>query len=169
MAEQQGKVRDAGLWFEDFTVGDVWQHPQGRTVTTTDNIWFTNLTMNTNPVHYDHFYAAQTEFKQPLVNSAFTLALVTGLTVGDLSQHAFANLGWDEVRLPAPVFEGDTLYAQSEVLSTRASQSRPNVGIVGVRSVGYNQHGVTVIEYKRTIMVFKRGMGPVIPRPEPQR
>jgi len=158
-----------GRCYEDFEVGLVMRHALGRTISSTDNTWFTLLTNNSNPIHFDHHYAAQTEFKQPLVNSAFTLALVTGLTVGDLSQHAFANLGWDQVRLPAPVFEGDTLYAQSEVLSTRESQSRPNVGIVQVRSIGYNQHGVTVIEYQRTIMVFKRGMGPVIPRPEPKK
>src|SRR5258708_10161841 len=139
-----------GRFFEDFTVGDVYQHALGRTVLPTDNAWFTLLTQNTNPQHFDHHYAAQTEFGRPLVNSCFTLALVTGISVTDVSQNAFANLGWDEVRLPNPVFEGDTIYAQSEVLETRASRSRPNVGIVRIKSTGYNQDGVTVIDYNRT-------------------
>ena len=158
-----------GRYFEDFTVGDVYQHPLGRTATTTDNIWFTLLTQNTNPLHFDHHYAAQTEFGQPLVDSTFTLALVTGQSVTDVSQHAMANLGWDEVRLPAPVFEGDTIYSQSEVLETRASRSRPNVGIVTVRTIGYNQRGETVISYKRTMMIYRRGQAPTIPRPAPPK
>jgi len=108
-----------GRVFEDFEVGDVYRHPLGRTITQADNIWFTLLTQNTAPLHFDAFYAAQTEFKKPLVNSALTIALVTGQTVTDISQNVFANLGWDEVRLPNPVFEGDTLYSQSEVLDKR--------------------------------------------------
>ncbi len=116
-----------GRYFEDFEVGDVYQHPLGRTVTTTDNMWFTLLTQNTAPIHFDHHYAAQTEFGKPLVDSTFTLALVTGQSVTDISQNVFANLGWDEVRLPNPVFEGDTIYSQSEVLEKRESRSRPNV------------------------------------------
>jgi itaconyl-CoA hydratase len=149
-----------GRYYEDFAVGDVYVHPLGRTVTNTDNVWFTMLTLNTNPIHFDQHYAAQTEFGRTLVNSCFTLALVVGMSVADLSQNVMANLGWDEVRLPAPVFEGDTLYARSEVLETRESQSRPNVGIVRVKSTGFNQDGVTVIEYRRTFMVYKRGQGP---------
>src|SRR3954463_7810331 len=113
-----------GRVYEDFEVGDIYQHPLGRTVLPVDNSWFTLLTQNTNPIHFDRHYAAQTEFGQPLVNSTFTLALVLGLTVADVSQNA-VNLGWEEVRMPAPVFEGDTIYAQSEVLSVRESQSRP--------------------------------------------
>jgi len=149
-----------GRCYEDFEVGDVYIHPSGRTVTTTDNSWFTLLTLNTNPVHFDHEYAANTEFKRPLVNSCFTLALVTGLSVTDVSQNAMANLGWDEVRLPNPVFEEDTLYARSEVLEVRESQSRPNVGLVRIKTIGFNQHGVTVIEYKRQMLVYKRGQLP---------
>ncbi len=149
-----------GRVFEDFEVGDVYVHPLGRTVTTADNIWFTMLTLNTNAIHFDHHYAAQTEFGKPLVNSAFTLALVTGLSVTDLSMNVMANLGWDEVRLPAPVFEGDTIYAKSEVLETRESKSRPNVGIVRVSTTGFNQDGVTVMEYKRAFMVYRRGQIP---------
>ena len=154
-----------GRFYEDFAVGDIYQHPLGRTVIATDNIWFTLLTQNTAPIHFDHHYAAQTEFGRPLVDSTFTLALVTGQSVTDISQNVLANLGWDEVRLPHPVFEGDTIYSQSEVLAKRESQSRPNVGIVTVKTTGYNQEGQVVITFKRTIMVYKRGCAPHIPRP----
>ena len=157
-----------GRFYEDFTVGDVYQHPLGRTVIATDNIWFTLLTQNTAPIHFDHHYAAQTEFGRPLVDSTFTLALVTGQSVTDISQNVLANLGWDEVRLPHPVFEGDTIYSQSEVLAKRESQSRPNVGIVTVKTTGYNQDGQVVITFKRTIMVYKRGCAPHIPRLVPR-
>jgi itaconyl-CoA hydratase len=153
-----------GRFFEDFDVGDVYQHPLGRTVTTTDNIWFTLLTQNTAPIHFDHHYAAQTEFGKPIVDSTFTLALVTGQSVIDISQNVFANLGWDEVRLPQPVFEGDTIYSQTEVLEKRESQSRPHTGIVTVKTTGYNQDGKVVITFKRTIMVYKRGYAPQIVR-----
>lgn len=153
-----------GRFFEDFEVGDVYEHPLGRTITTTDNIWFTLLSQNTAPVHFDHNYASQTEFGKPLVDSTFTLALVTGQSVTDISQNVFANLGWDEVRLPAPVFEGDTIYSQSEVFEKRESRSRQNVGIVTVETTGYNQNGETVITFKRTIMVYRRGHAPEIAR-----
>ena len=148
-----------GRVFEDFETGDVFEHPLGRTITQTDNIWFTLLTVNTNPIHFDAAYAARTEFQRPLVDSTFTLAVVTGLSVSDVSLNAI-NLGWDEVRLPAPVFEGDTLYAQSEVLETRPSKSKPTMGIVKVRTSGFNQDGATVIEFVRTIMVYRRGHRP---------
>ena len=151
-----------GRFYEDFEVGDVYRHPVGRTVTTTDNSWFTLLTQNSNPIHFDAHYAAQTEFGKPLVNSTFTLALVTGQSVVDISQNVMANLGWDDVRLPNPVFEGDTIYSQSEVLETRESRSRPNVGIVTVKSTGFNQDGTVVITFKRTLMVYKRGHAPQI-------
>ena len=114
-----------GRVFEDFEVGDVYEHPLGRTVIAADNVWFTCLTMNTNPIHFDAEYAGATEFKRPLVNSCFTLALVTGQSVTDLTVNAVANLGWDEVRLPHPLFEGDTVRSKSEVLETRESKSRP--------------------------------------------
>ncbi len=156
-----------GRFFEDFEIGDIYQHALGRTVTTTDNMWFTLLTQNTAPIHFDHHYAAQTEFGKPLVDSTFTLALVTGQSVSDISQNVFANLGWDEVRLPLPVFEGDTIYAQSEVLEKRESKSRPNVGIVTVKTSGYNQHGKIVITFKRTMMIYKRGHAPHIVRLAP--
>jgi acyl dehydratase len=153
-----------GRFFEDFEVGDTYEHPLGRTVTQTDNAWFTLLTQNTAPVHFDHQYASQTEFGRPLVNSAFTIALVTGQSVSDVSQNVMANLGWDEVRLPHPLFEGDTVYSTSEVIATRASGSRPNVGIVTVRTTGFNQDGTPVITFRRTVMVYRRGQGPAIPR-----
>lgn len=149
-----------GRVFEDFEVGDIYRHALGRTVLATDNIWFTLLTQNTNPIHFDRAYAAKTEFKKPLVDSTFTLALVTGQSVADISQNAMANLGWDEVRLPNPVFEGDTVYSQSEVLEKRESKSRPNVGIVRFKTTGYTQDGTVVIEFKRTIMIYKRGQVP---------
>jgi itaconyl-CoA hydratase len=156
-----------GRFFEDFEVGDIYEHPLGRTVTTTDNVWFTLLTQNTAPVHFDHHYAEQTEFGKPLVDSTFTFALVTGQSVTDISQNVFANLGWDEVRLPAPVFEGDTIYSRSEVLERRESRSRPDVGIVKVRTTGFNQEGTVVISFERTIMVYKKGHAPQITRLTP--
>ena len=121
-----------------------------------DNSWFTLLTQNVNPIHFDHAYAAQTEFGQPLVDSTFTLALVTGQSTIDLSFNVMANLGWDEVRLPNPLFEGDTVYSRSEVLEKRESKSRPNVGIVKVKTTGFKQDGLIVIEFFRTFMVYKR-------------
>ncbi|MEZ4521558.1 MAG: MaoC family dehydratase [Thermomicrobiales bacterium] len=164
MATKQGWQ---GRFYEDFEVGDVYEHPLGRTVTTTDNSWFTLLTQNTARVHFDHHYAAQTEFGKPLVNSAFTLALVTGQSVTDLTQNVFANLAWDEIRLPNPVFEGDTLYSRSEILDKRESQSRPHLGIVTARTEGYNQNGTVVITFNRTFMAYRRGHGPDDSRPSP--
>lgn len=149
-----------GRFYEDFGIGDIYEHPLGRTITTTDNIWFTLLTQNTAPIHFDHYYSAQTEFGKPLVNSAFTMALIAGQSVTDVSQNVMANLGWEEVKLPNPVFEGDTLYSRSEVLEKRESKSRPNVGIVKVRTDGYNQDGKIVITYTRSVMVYKRGHAP---------
>jgi len=149
-----------GRVFEDFEVGDIYEHPLGRTVTQADNIWFTCLTMNTNPIHFDAEYASHTEFKRPLVNSCFTLALVTGQSVTDLTVNGVANLGWDDVKLPNPLFEGDTVYARSEVLTVRESKSRPNVGVVTVKTTGVNQHGTPVIEFIRTFMIWKRGHVP---------
>jgi itaconyl-CoA hydratase len=149
-----------GRVFEDFEVGDIYEHPLGRTITQADNIWFSCVTMNTNPIHFDAEYASHTEFKRPLVNSCFTLALVTGQSVIDLTMNAVANLGWDEVRLPNPLFEGDTVYARSEVLDRRESKTRPAVGIVKVKTTGVNQHGTPVIEFTRTFMIWKRGQVP---------
>jgi acyl dehydratase len=138
--------------FDELEVGDVYRSRFGRTVLDADNVWFTLLTMNTNPIHFDAEHAARTEWKRPLVDSTFTLALVTGLSVADISEQA-VNLGWREVRLPAPVFAGDTIRAETEVLEKRASQSRPGQGIVTVRTRGLNQRDEVVIEFERTIMV----------------
>jgi acyl dehydratase len=163
-------VRDGwrGRFFEDFEVGGIYEHPLGRTVTTTDNIWFTLLTQNTAPIHFDHHYASQTEFGRPLVDSTFTVALVTGQSVTDVSQNVMANLSWDDIQLPAPVFEGDTIYSRSEVLEKRESRSRPNVGIVAVKTTGYNQEGTVVITFKRTVMVYKKDHSPQPSRPVPK-
>ncbi|HVN76114.1 MAG TPA: MaoC family dehydratase [Thermoanaerobaculaceae bacterium] len=157
-----------GRSFEDFHPGDIFRHPAGRTITQTDNIWFTLLTVNSNPIHFDAPLAAQTEFGRPLVDSTLTLAIATGLSVTDLSRNG-VNLGWDRVRLPRPVFEGDTLYAESEVLEARASRSRPTMGIVRVRTTGLNQSGEVVIEFERAIMVYRRGHAPSAPRPAARR
>ena len=153
-----GRFReDPGLYFEDFQPGDVYEHWPGRTVTETDNVWFTNLTMNTHPIHFDAHYAAHTEFKRCLVNSTLTLALVAGMCVSSTSQKAIANLGWEEIRLPAPVFAGDTLYAETCVLEKRLSKSRPNCGIVRVRHIGRNQDGAEVINMVRSFLAASRG------------
>ncbi|MEK7276542.1 MAG: MaoC family dehydratase [Chloroflexota bacterium] len=153
-----------GRCYEDFEVGLVMRHALGRTINSTDNTWFTLLTNNSNPIHFDRHYAAQTEFGQPLVNSTLTLAIVVGLSVADVSQNA-VNLGWQDIAMPAPVFEGDTLYAQSEVLSVRESKSRPNMGIVEIKSTGFKQDGTVVMTFRRTILVYKRGHAPQRPTP----
>jgi acyl dehydratase len=145
-----------GRFYEDFEVGDVYRSRLGRTITETDNIWFTCLTMNTNQVHFNNAFAEQSMLGKPLVNSAFTLALVTGLTVPDTSENAAANLAWTDIKLPKPVFVGDTLWAESEILDKRESSSRPNVGIVSMRCRGVNQRREVVIEFRRTFMVYKR-------------
>lgn len=158
-----------GRYFEDFEVGDVYRHPLGRTITETDNIWFTLLTMNTNPMHFDARYAERSEFGRPLVNSTLTVAIVSGQSVVDTSQLAFANLGWDEIRLTHPVFVGDTLYAESEVLELRESESRPHGGIVTIRTRGLNQEGEEVVRWRRTFFVYRRGAEQAeIPFPEPK-
>lgn len=146
-----------GRYFEDFKVGDVYEHRPGRTISEADNTWFTLLTMNTHPLHFDAVYAAKTEFGRPLVNSCLTLAMVAGMSVSDLSQKAVANLGWDKVRLTAPVFAGDTIYAESEVLAMRESRSRPTQGIVTVRTTGKKADGTVFMTYERAILVPRRG------------
>ena len=146
-----------GRFYEDFEAGDVYRSRFGRTITDTDNIWFTCLTMNTNPIHFNVPYTERTQFGQPLVNSAFTLALVTGLTVPDTSENAAANLAWTDIKLPKPVFVGDTVWAESEITDLRESKSNPSVGIVSMRCRGINQRREVVIEFKRTFMVYKRG------------
>ncbi len=149
-----------GRFYEDFCVGDIYRSRLGRTITETDNIHFTLLTNNSNQIHFNTDYASRTEFKQPLVNSAMTLSVIAGLGVSDVSENGFA-LGWDYIRLPHPVFHGDTLYAENEVIETRESRSRPAQGIVKVRTRGINQNGVVVMEYERTVMVWKRAHAPL--------
>ncbi len=145
-----------GRFFEDFEVGDVYTSRLGRTVTEADNVWFTCLTMNTNQMHFNDRYAAGTAFGRPLVNSTFTLALVTGLTVPDTSENGAANLEWTDIKLPKPVFVGDTIWAQSEVLELRESESRPQMGVVTIRSRGINQDGEVVVEFRRAFLCYKR-------------
>ena len=146
-----------GRSYEDFAVGDVYEHRPGRTITQADNTWFTLLTMNTHPLHFDEEYAKATEFGRCLIASPLTVAILVGMSVTDVSQKAIANLGWREIRLPAPVFAGDTLYAESEVLEKRESKSRPEAGLVTVRTTGRNQDGKVVCTFERTILVAKRG------------
>lgn len=145
-----------GRCLEDFRVGDVYEHRPGRTISEADNTWFTLLTMNTHPLHFDAAFAATTEFGRPLVNSCLTLAMITGMSVSDLSQKAIANLGWDKVRMTAPVFAGDTIYAESEVLHVRESKSRPTQGVVTVRTTGRKSDGTVFMTFERTILVPKR-------------
>jgi itaconyl-CoA hydratase len=165
MAGESKKVGDRryresfGRYYEDFEVGAVYEHRPGRTITETDNTWFTLLTMNQHPIHFDREYAARSEFGRPLVNSALTLSIVVGMSVSDVSQKAIANLGWKDVRLTAPVFAGDTLYAESEVLDKRESKSRPTQGVVTVRTTGTKQDGTVVIAFERSVLVPKRGHG----------
>jgi len=146
-----------GRFFEDFEVGDVYRSRLGRTISEVDNTWFTALTMNTNQVHFNQAFAQQTRFGRMLVNSCLTLALVTGLSVPDTSENGTANLAWDDIKLPNPVFVGDTLFAESEITALRESGSNPSVGIVSLRTRGVNQDGVVVIEYRRTFMCYRRG------------
>lgn len=150
----------SGRYFEDFAVGDIYYHPMGKTVTTADNQLYTLATQNTAKTHLDANFAAQTEYGLPLMNSTFTLALVTGQSTIDLSFNVYANLGWDTVRMPNPVFEGDTIYSRSKVLAVRESKSKPDVGIVTVATEGFNQDGTIVISYERTFMVYRQGKGP---------
>lgn len=148
-----------GRYFEDFQVGDIYEHRPGRTINEADNSWFTLLTMNTHPLHFDHEYAKHSEFGKPLVNSAFTLAVVAGMSVSDTSQKAVANLGWDKIKLTAPVFVGDTIYADSEVLDKRESKSRPHQGIVTVKTRGLKADGTQFMSYERSFLVPFRGHG----------
>lgn len=146
-----------GRYFEEFKVGDVYEHRPGRTINEADNHWFTLITMNKHPLHFDNEYAKHSEFGKPIVNSAFTLALVAGMSVSDTSQKAIANLGWNDIKLTAPVFVGDTLYAESEVLEKRESSSRPTQGVVKIRTTAHKQDGTQVMSYERVMLIPKRG------------
>jgi itaconyl-CoA hydratase len=153
-------VASYGRCFEDFEVGDVYEHRPGRTITEADNIQFSLITMNRHPLHSNRDYASRTEFKQPLVNSALTLAIVTGMTVDDVSFKATANLGWKEIKLTAPVFPGDTIYARSKVLAKRESKSRPNEGIVTTYTEGYKADGTIFLSFERISLIPKRAYAP---------
>jgi acyl dehydratase len=158
-----------GRFLEDFASGDVYRSRLGRTVTEADNTWFTLLTMNTNQMHFNRPFAERTEFGAPLVVSTLTLAIVLGLSVADTSENAVANLGWGDIVLPRPVFAGDTLWAESEVLEVRESRSRPSCGIIRIRTRGVNQRGEVVLELTRNFMVFKRSaqeVQDIFPEPE---
>ena len=146
-----------GRYYEDFEVGTTYRHRPGRTIGEADNTWFTLLTMNTHPIHFDAEYARHTEFGRPLVVSTLTLSILVGMSVSDMSQKAIANLGWERIKLPKPVFIGDTLYAESTVLDKRESRSRPREGIVSIRTLGRNQRGEVVCEFERTMLVMRRG------------
>jgi itaconyl-CoA hydratase len=150
----------SGLYYEDFEVGDVFEHRPGRTITDVDNIWITLLTLNVQPVHFDAAYAAKTEWKKLLVDSTLTLALLTGMSVRTVSAKVVANLGWDKVKATHPVFAGDTLYAESTVVSKRESRSRPTQGIVTVSTRGLNQDGKEVMSFERTMLIYKREHSP---------
>lgn len=145
-----------GRYFEDFEVGDVYEHRPGRTITETDNIQFSLLTMNLHPMHCDAAYAAKSEFGKPLVNSGLTVAIVLGMTVPDVSGKAIANLGWTDIKLTAPVFPGDTIYAASQVLDKRASKSRPNQGIITVKTTGTKADGTVFMTFERNVLIQKR-------------
>ena len=145
-----------GRYYEDFEIGEVYKHPYGRTVTETDDVWVTNITMNLNPMHFNEAYAAETEFGERLVNGLFVISLAVGMSVIDVSMNATANLGYDDVRHHAPVFHGDTLFAESEVVDKRESDSRDHVGIVTTELRAYNQEDTKVLSLNRTGMLLKR-------------
>jgi acyl dehydratase len=145
-----------GRFYEDFEVGDVYKHPYGRTMTETDDVWMTNLTMNLNPMHFNEAYAAETEFGERLVDGTFVIALTVGMSVIDVSANATANLGYDDIRHHAPVYHGDTIFAESEVVDKRESDSRDHVGIVTTELRAYNQRDEKVLSLERTPMVLKR-------------
>ena len=167
MTEQTGSAHNEGLFFEDFDVGRIYAHRMGRTMIDADNAWFTLIALGINQVHFNDFYSAQTPFKKPIIASPFTLAVVTGLSAAEFGQNTMANLGWNEVKLPHPVFVGDTLYARSKVISKRESASRPYAGIVSLETEGFNQDGKIVITFSRNLMAYKRGHAPSAVMPHP--
>lgn len=146
-----------GRHYEEFTIGDIYEHRPGRTITQNENIWFTLLTMNTHPMHFDEEYAKASEFGQCIVCSPFTVALLVGMSVTDVSQKAIANLGWGDIKMTHPLYAGDTLYGESEVMEKRESASRPGAGIVTVKTTGFNQDGKVVCTFVRTMLIAKQG------------
>lgn len=150
-----------GRWYEDFVVGEVIKHRPGRTILESDNTQFSLLTGNTHPIHFDHHYASKTQFGRPLVNSTLTLAVVAGMSVTDTSYRSIANLEWEYIKMPGPVFHGDTLYAETEILDKRESKSKSDRGIVHMETRAHNQRGELVMEYRRKSLAAKRGMGAI--------
>jgi itaconyl-CoA hydratase len=161
MTKMAVKTGWTGRFLEDFEVGDIYRSRLGRTISEADNTQFTLLTNNSNQIHFNAHYAARTEFGQLLVNSALTFSVVAGLAVSDVSENGVA-LGWDYIELPHPVFTGDTIYAETEVLEVRASRSRPGQGIIKVRTAGVNQDGVAVLRFVRSVLVWKRDSAPAV-------
>lgn len=151
-----------GLYYEDFEPGTVFEHRPGRTITDVDNIWQSLINLNTHPLHIDHAYAAKTEWKKPLISSLVTLAIVGGMSLNSTSAKGLANLGWDKIRLTAPVFVGDTIYAETTVLNKRPSKSRPHQGIVTVETRGLKEDGTVFLKYERSFLIPERGHGPDI-------
>jgi acyl dehydratase len=153
-----GRFRESfGRYYEDFKVGEIYEHRPGRTITQSDNTWFTLLTMNQHPIHFDEEFGKGTEFGKTLVASPFTIALMVGMSVSDISHKAIANLGWTDILLPHPLFVGDTLYAESEVIELRESKSRPDDGIVTVKTLGKNQDNILVASFLRSALIPKKG------------
>ena len=146
-----------GRYFEDFKVDDIYEHRPGRTITETDNTWFTLLTMNTHPLHFDSEYAAASEFGRCLICSPLTVALLVGMSVSDVSQKAIANLGWSDIKMTHPLYAGDTLYGESKVVEVRPSKSRPEAGLITVDTIGRNQDDKVVCTFRRTMLVARRG------------
>lgn len=156
----ENRIRETfGRFYEDFNVGDIYEHRPGRTITEADNTWFTLLTMNTHPMHFDAEYAKHSEFGKCIICSPLTVAIMVGMSVTDVSQKAIANMGWTDIRMTHPLFAGDTLVSESEVLGKRESKSRPNAGLVTVKTTGFNQDKVLVCDFSRTILIPKRGHG----------
>lgn len=157
-----GRYRETyGRYYEEFNVGDVYEHRPGRTITQNDNIWFSLLTMNQHPAHCDEAFAAKTEFGKCIVASPLTVAIMTGQSVSDVSQKSVANLGWNDIKMVKPVFAGDTIFSETEVLSKRESAKRPEQGIVTIKTIGKNQHGEVVCTFERVMLIWKRGFGPM--------
>lgn len=150
-----------GLFFDDYVVGDVYQHPFGRTISETDSTWFTQLTCNTNQNHFNVHLAEQNPITggRVIVNSGLTVALVLGLSVIDMSQNAVANLGWTDIKLTHPVYIGDTMYAESLCTDKRESNSRPGMGIITMKTRGLNQNGDEIVSWTRSVMIPKRETG----------
>jgi acyl dehydratase len=163
----QSSHSNDGMFYEDFEVGRIYAHRLGRTMIEADNAWFTLIVLGINQVHFNDYYSAQTPFKKPIMASPFTLAVVTGLSAAEFGQNTMANLGWSEVKLPHPVFVGDTLYARSKIISKRESASRPYAGIVQLETEGFNQDGKIVITFSRNLMAYKRGHAPSAIMPVP--